>query len=226
LLENCYLTFLDLFFAKLCSNIFFITSWHSIDPKKHTKTKFIFKKTKNDPWFFCKNIFVCSNFFKNFQQTTDSAQKVSLDILKAWTMKGLQACFLRTQNLNCAESVQVSGFWRFEIIAFFLLSDSAFVWGQATKTEMFKDNWNLPNLNMNLKSVIRFGFQKAIRTVPRPVVGVFAVMSSICCVLFGLWPCSLAPCFLQCFADYEHHCPVCNHLIGKYRRGMAAKFYV
>ncbi|KAI6196952.1 hypothetical protein M3Y94_01168200 [Aphelenchoides besseyi] len=41
-----------------------------------------------------------------------------------------------------------------------------------------------------------------------------------------LWPCALAPFHLTWFADFNHICPGCGHVCGRYRRGFSPKFFV
>ncbi|KAI1712072.1 LITAF-like zinc ribbon domain-containing protein [Ditylenchus destructor] len=67
-----------------------------------------------------------------------------------------------------------------------------------------------------------------VETVPRPVLGLFAILCSTSCILSFLWPCALMPCFLTCFADYVHTCPIknCGHRIGRYRRFRQPIFFV
>ncbi|VDK17990.1 unnamed protein product [Anisakis simplex] len=51
-------------------------------------------------------------------------------------------------------------------------------------------------------------------------------INPILMILLFLWPCAPIPCFLVCFADFVHVCPVCSHSIGRYRRLRGAKFFV
>ncbi|KAK0396169.1 hypothetical protein QR680_001603 [Steinernema hermaphroditum] len=65
-----------------------------------------------------------------------------------------------------------------------------------------------------------------VDTVPQPVTGVFVYVSMAIFIVLFLWPCAPIPCFLTCFADFVHKCPVCKHQIGRYVRGRGSRFFV
>uniref|UniRef100_A0A7E4ZUX8 LITAF domain-containing protein n=1 Tax=Panagrellus redivivus TaxID=6233 RepID=A0A7E4ZUX8_PANRE len=69
-------------------------------------------------------------------------------------------------------------------------------------------------------------FQNAIDTQPRAVIGHFVYASVAFFIVTLLWPCAPLPCFLTMFADYEHVCPICGHIVGRFRRGGKPVFYV
>ncbi|CAD5212359.1 unnamed protein product [Bursaphelenchus okinawaensis] len=68
--------------------------------------------------------------------------------------------------------------------------------------------------------------RKAVTTIPKPVIGTFAVICSIVLIATLMWPCAVIPCILRVFADYYHFCPICNHKIGQYRKFRSPRFFV
>ncbi|TMS35599.1 hypothetical protein L596_002967 [Steinernema carpocapsae] len=65
-----------------------------------------------------------------------------------------------------------------------------------------------------------------VDTVPHPVTGTFVYVSMAVFIILFLWPCAPIPCFLTCFADFIHKCPICKHQIGRYVRGRGSRFNV
>uniref|UniRef100_A0A1I7SWT2 LITAF domain-containing protein n=1 Tax=Bursaphelenchus xylophilus TaxID=6326 RepID=A0A1I7SWT2_BURXY len=68
--------------------------------------------------------------------------------------------------------------------------------------------------------------RKAVTTIPKPVVGGFAMFCTVLLVVTFLWPCAIFPCILRAFADYLHYCPICSHTIGQYRKFRSPRFFV
>ncbi|CCD68749.1 LITAF domain-containing protein [Caenorhabditis elegans] len=56
--------------------------------------------------------------------------------------------------------------------------------------------------------------------------GLFAFLSCFLFAILFLWPCSPLPCFLSSFSDFVHICPLCSHIMGRFRRARSTRFYV
>ncbi|VDN03103.1 unnamed protein product [Thelazia callipaeda] len=82
------------------------------------------------------------------------------------------------------------------------------------------------NLSLHVQPICIFKLQNLVKTETFAVVGLFAYIWLAIFVLLFMWPCAPLPCYMSCFADYIHICPMCRHKIGRYKRGFSSRFYV
>ncbi|CAD6195731.1 unnamed protein product [Caenorhabditis auriculariae] len=95
-------------------------------------------------------------------------------------------------------------------------------------TSLIRRDRFVPDLNFRDKPLMLFcpRCRNLVETDVHRVNGLFAVVCSVLLALAFLWPCSPLPCYLGCFGDYVHICPMCAHTIGRFRRARTPKFYV